>query len=138
MASADRTPSRPAADAISEFFDELAGRGHEPLLERVTGTLRFDVDDGGTIEHWYVSVRRGAVEVSHQDAAADSVIRLDADSLRGMVTGTMNAQAALLRGVGQAQGDIGLLVRFQRLFPGPPGSQAGTPVRTAVAEKRSS
>jgi len=28
--------------ATTEFFQELAARGHEPALAKVTGTLRFD------------------------------------------------------------------------------------------------
>ena len=34
------------ADATTEFFDALAERGHEPLLEKTTGTVRFDLRDG--------------------------------------------------------------------------------------------
>ena len=34
-------------DATTEFFQELAERGHEPALEKATGTLRFDLSDGG-------------------------------------------------------------------------------------------
>ena len=30
-------------DATTEFFQELAARGHEPALAKVTGTLRFDL-----------------------------------------------------------------------------------------------
>jgi hypothetical protein len=30
-------------DATTEFFDELEARGHEPGLEKMTGTLRFDL-----------------------------------------------------------------------------------------------
>jgi hypothetical protein len=33
-------------DPTAEFFDELGRRGHEPLLEKATGTLRFDIADG--------------------------------------------------------------------------------------------
>jgi hypothetical protein len=30
-------------DTTTEFFQELAVRGHEPALVKVTGTLRFDL-----------------------------------------------------------------------------------------------
>jgi hypothetical protein len=35
------------ADATTKFLQELAERGYEPALEKVTGTLRFDIRDGG-------------------------------------------------------------------------------------------
>jgi hypothetical protein len=38
--------------SISGFFDELASRGHEPLLRKVTGSARFDVVAGQRTEHW--------------------------------------------------------------------------------------
>ena len=33
-------------DATTEFFDKLARRRHEPLLKKVTGTMRFDLAAG--------------------------------------------------------------------------------------------
>ena len=38
-------------DATTEFFDDLGRRGHEPLLERVSGTLRFDLVRGERTDH---------------------------------------------------------------------------------------
>ena len=32
--------------ATLEFFDDLGSRGHEPRLERVRATVRFDITDG--------------------------------------------------------------------------------------------
>ena len=34
------------ADATADFFEALVERGHEPLLETATGTVRFDLRDG--------------------------------------------------------------------------------------------
>jgi len=31
-------------DATAEFFNELSRHGHQPLLEKTKGTLRFDLD----------------------------------------------------------------------------------------------
>ena len=33
-------------DATTEFFDDLDARGHEPLLEKATGTVRIDLSSG--------------------------------------------------------------------------------------------
>ncbi len=47
-------------DATTEFFEELAARGHEPALAKVTGTLRFDLRDGGArAERWLITIDEG-------------------------------------------------------------------------------
>jgi hypothetical protein len=107
-------------DAIERFFAGLAGRGVEPLLKGASGTLRFDLANGSRVDRWYVSVTKGDVEVSHRNAAADAVIRADRGLFERVVGGRVNATAALLRGVLEVDGDLGLLMLFQRLFPGPP------------------
>jgi hypothetical protein len=38
------------------------------------------------------------------------------------VTGRLNAQAALLRGLLTCEGSIAAVIMFQRCLPGPPGS----------------
>jgi putative sterol carrier protein len=112
-----------ATDVASRFFEELGARGHEPILSSTVGTLRFDVADGSSVEHWYVTVKKGDVEVSHADVAADAVLRVDKELFASLATGTKNAMAAVLRGELAPDGDLGLIVSFQRLFPGPPDSR---------------
>ncbi|MBV8235056.1 MAG: SCP2 sterol-binding domain-containing protein [Acidimicrobiia bacterium] len=104
------------------FFDDLAGRGCEPLLKNVSGTIRFDLDDGGRVEHWSVSIDEGDVAVSHSRARADAVIRLAKSTFEGMIGGRVNAMAATLRGELVAEGDLSLMTMFQRVFPGPAGT----------------
>jgi putative sterol carrier protein len=120
------------ADAIAEFFDELSRRGHEPLLQKITGTFRFDVT-GGPAEHWYVAVERGRVTVSRRNAKADCSVRADRETFAAIASGQANALAATLRGAAVIEGDVGLLAGFQRLFPGPP---AGKPKPKARAARR--
>lgn len=42
-------------DANAEFFQGLGSRGHEPLLEKATGTIRFDLADGTRTDRWLVT-----------------------------------------------------------------------------------
>ena len=65
------------ADATAEFFDALGSRGHEPLLERATGTMRFDLRDGKKIDRWLISVVKGDIVVSRRNARADAVLSTD-------------------------------------------------------------
>jgi putative sterol carrier protein len=110
-------------DATTEFFHELGARGHEPLLEKATGTIRFELTNGKRRARWLVTVKKGDVTVSHANARADCVVRTDHELSNQIVTGEVNAMAAMLRGAITVEGKPELLVLFQRLFPGPPGSR---------------
>ena len=131
------------ADATGDFFAELGRRGHEPLLQKLTGTFRFDVT-GGRDEHWLVDVRKGDVTVSRRTVEADCCVRSDREVFDAIVAGEANALAATLRGAVVIDGDIGLLAGFQRLFPGPPavkakakGKTKRSPSATRPKKKRS-
>ncbi|HEY2506127.1 MAG TPA: SCP2 sterol-binding domain-containing protein [Streptosporangiaceae bacterium] len=128
-----------AADPISQFFAEFAAPGHLATFEGDSATLRFDVDDDSQVQHWYVAVRDGDVAVTRQTDAADAVIQVDRPIFEAIVTGRMNAQAALLRGVLSCAGSMAALMMFQRCLPGPPGSTgrvAPITSQTVMAQRR--
>jgi putative sterol carrier protein len=108
-------------DATKEFFHGLAGRGHEPALAKATGTLRFDLMDAAArAERWLITIDKGDVAVSHKNAKADCVVRVDRTVFGRIASGEANAMAAFLRGAIEVEGDRGLLLMFQHAFPGPP------------------
>jgi hypothetical protein len=107
------------------FFGVLQARGHEPMLKGESGTLRFDVSGGPQVEHWFVTISDGNVAVSHRRTRADTVVRVDRDLFDRIAQGTANAMTAQLRGALVADGDLHLLLTFQRLFPGPPRRWSG-------------
>jgi putative sterol carrier protein len=131
MAPAGKRARTAEGDPTRSFFERLAERGHERmgergherLLESASGTLRFDLTDGGE-EHWFVTLDKGDVTVSHGRAAADVEVRASRSLFDDVVSGKVNATAAVLRGELVADGDPGLLFVFQRLFPAPPRSRA--------------
>lgn len=110
-------------DPTAEFFESLSKAGQEPLLRTDSGTLRFDLSEGKTIDHWYVAVKKGDVKVSHKNVKADAVLHGDKKLFDELATGKANAMASFLRGRLSGEGDVGLLMSFQRLFPGPPGAK---------------
>ena len=120
MPVASKTKRKSAQDPTRAFFDDLAVREHEPFLKDASGTLRFDLVDGRRVEHWYVSIDKGDVTVSHEDATADTVLRVDRSLFDQIASGRRNAIAATLRGELVPEGNLSLLILFQRLFPGPP------------------
>jgi putative sterol carrier protein len=103
-------------DATAEFFNGLAARAQDPALRKATGTVRFDVEDDGATETWFVAFDRGNVSVARDGLAGDCSVRAPRDVFEGMVAGRINPFAAVLRGTLAVEGDPQLLVRAQRLI----------------------
>ena len=129
MARRTSQPSTATESPTHAFFASLAERGNDPLLRTANGTIRFDVDNGGRVEHWLVALSDGDVKVSRANRRADGVFSVDRRLLDRLVSGEANAFAAVLRGALAVQGDIGLLLSFQRIFPGPPSASRPTASR---------
>jgi putative sterol carrier protein len=105
-----------------EFFADLSRRGHDPLLRRTAGSIRFDFHTAGGPERWLVEIDQGDIAVSRRTRKADCLVQADLAAFDQIIGGTDNAIAALLRGAIYAEGDYQLLALFQRLFPSPAGS----------------
>jgi hypothetical protein len=117
--------------ATDDFFAELERRGHEPMLRRLSATVRWDVLDGDRIEHRLVRIDHGDVRVAVSDEPADCVIIAERAVCDDVVTGRTSALAALLRGAAAVDGDFELMVLAQRLLPRTPGASAGRAVAAA-------
>jgi len=123
------------ADATADFFEALVERGHEPLLETATGTVRFDLRDGKKTDRWLVSIVKGDLAVSRRNLQADCVVTTDKTLFDDVASGRANAFAALLREEMGVEGDVRLLVAFQRLLPGPSRPRKRRPSSTAAGRK---
>jgi putative sterol carrier protein len=106
-----------------ELFARLAAEPHQPLMGRARGTMRFEITDGPIVEHYRLTVDDGTMTVGRGKGRADTVVRADKDFFDELASGRANAMAAFVRGDLTAEGDFGLMLLFQRFFPGPP---AGT------------
>lgn len=122
----------------AEFFDTLARRGHEPRLANVIGTLRFDLDRDGQRDHWFVDVRSGDVHTwrAPEPRPADCVLRTTHAWFDRFVTGEENVLPALLRADAVAEGNLQLVVHFQRLMPNPPGAREPRDAARPAQEER--
>ncbi len=107
-------------------------RGHEPLLQKATGSVRFEIVDGTKTDHWLLTVDKGTLGVSHKRAASANLVRAEKALFDRVVSGDQNPVAALLRDELVVDGDWRFLVLVQRLFPGPPRShRRGRSARSA-------
>ena len=109
------------AGATREFVDGLCAGGPHPALAHTRAVVRLEVTDGPPGGGWTLVVADGRIRESDDAADADCVIRADAATLEGLVTGRVNATAAILRGVLQADGAPEVMAAIQGLLPGPPG-----------------
>jgi putative sterol carrier protein len=113
------------AEPTKRFFAALAKKKSEPLLRTVSGTLRCDLEDGERTEHWYVTIERGDVTVSHKRAAADCILSTDLATFEAILDGKINAMAAVLRGLVSVEGRVRLVVALQALFTPSAGAPTG-------------
>jgi hypothetical protein len=104
-------------DPTAEFFDDLRRRGHVPALNRVTGTMRFDLTDEGTVRHWRLSIRDGDITVSDDTQPADCVIAGERTFFDQLALGEVGTQAAWLSNRVAVEGSFRLLVLLGRLLP---------------------
>ena len=111
-------------EATAEFFERLGRTGHEPLLEKATGRIRFELVNGKQTERWLVALDKGDVAVSHKSGQTDCNVRTSKALFEEIVNGRENAMAAVLRGAVEVYGRPELLMLFQRILPGPPANGA--------------
>ncbi len=118
-------------DTAEKFFEELGRRGHEPLLAKVTGRVRFDLVNGTHTDSWLVTINKGDLAVSHEPGAADCTIRGEKELFDALAGGRRNTVSSVLRGALSCSGDVELLFAIERIFPGPPrGSQSSDDARS--------
>ena len=86
------------------------------MLQKVTGTIRFDLVSGKTTERWLVAIRKGNLAVSRRNVAADTVIRLSRRLFEALAEGETNIFTAMLRGEVELEGDYGLVIMLRRLL----------------------
>lgn len=107
------------SDTTAEFFHSLDGRGPEPVIGKGHGTVRFELSSGTHTDRWLVGLDKGMLTVSKKREAADCTVRAEKRLFEGIVDGSVNLMAAVLRGALTIEGDPAPLFLLQRLFPGP-------------------
>jgi putative sterol carrier protein len=113
-----------AVNAVVEgYFDALARQGFQPALRHIGAAVRTDLVHDDRTDHWMVRIDHGRMSVSREDGDADCVIRTDEETFGRIVTGEVNALAALMRGMVLIEGDEELILALQRTLPDSPGGR---------------
>ena len=113
------------SDRVERFFEELGRRGHEPLLDRLNATGRFEVLEGDRTEEWLVSVRGGYITVTRGGGDADFVLRGERHAFDRIIHGDAGSLAAVIRGtmtISRGGRDVGFGL-VTRLFAGAPDTR---------------
>jgi hypothetical protein len=110
------------SDPTEEFFDELGRHGHERLLKKSRGTIRFELEHDGRVDHWFLAIDSGEVRVSREERDADMVIHTERAFFERMARGEAKPLAAWLRSDIVGEGQFRFIVLLERLFPPPPGA----------------
>ena len=58
---------RALSNATTRFFEGLEARGHEPRLEKVKASLRFDLTNGKQTNRWHVAIDKGEIAAARQE-----------------------------------------------------------------------
>ena len=101
--------------AARAFFEGLPGRAATANLEGLNHSYRFEIAGEGS---WNVDIRGGRIDVSEGvgNGSADATIRASRDVFDRIVSGAQNPATAYMTGKVKVEGDLGAVLKLQRLF----------------------
>jgi putative sterol carrier protein len=110
------------SENIETYFQSLAATRYQPLLHRVSGSIRFDLEAGdGGHQVWRVDIAHGNLDVRKQAEGsaddADCVLTGPEDEFQRILTGQDSFAAAFVRGAITVQGDYTLAQNLRRFSP---------------------
>jgi putative sterol carrier protein len=104
-----------AAVAARAFFEGLEARAERANLDGLDHSYRFEIEGEGS---WNVRVQAGRVVVTEgpDDGSADATVRMNANVFEQLVSGRQNPATAYMRRKIKVDGDLGAVMKLQRLF----------------------
>lgn len=110
-------------DPAVEYFSGPARQRASLLPRGFSATVRLDLHRPGLIDHWYLVLDERDISISQEgEREADCVISADGEVFDRLVAGA-DPTTATLRNELTYHGSPAVLIYFQRLLPGPPGSR---------------
>jgi putative sterol carrier protein len=101
--------------AARAFFEGLEARIDPARLEGLDQSYRFEIAGEGD---WNVRVRAGRIEVTEgaADGEVDATIRTSSEVFDRIAAGKQNPTMAYMSGKVKVDGDLGAVMKMQRLF----------------------
>jgi putative sterol carrier protein len=101
--------------AARAFFEGLEQRAERAKLDGLDHSYRFEIEGEGS---WNVKIHGGRVVVTEgpDDGSADATVRMNADMFDRLVSGQQNPTTAYMRRKIKVDGDLGAVMKLQRLF----------------------
>ncbi|MET8090431.1 SCP2 sterol-binding domain-containing protein [Micromonospora sp. NPDC005220] len=121
-----------------QYLQQLDTGRRSDLPETTAGTLRLDVRDNGSTDHWYLTISDQQVQVARSADEADLVVGADRWVFDRMVNGQLHPGVALLRNELTVQGNMQLLMLLRRIFKGPSGARHPRELGRAAMAARAS
>jgi len=119
-----------SSDPTASFLQGLEEAGYHPLVAQASGTIMFELTGLGVDDHWLVTIDKGSVGIANRPGPADAIVRMRRELFASAVRGHSNLWTAVLRNDLEVEGDLHLVMVFQRLLPGPPPDRNTTGVRS--------
>lgn len=101
------------------FFGQLGHHECEPWLEKIEGTVRFDITDGEDSRHWLLIIRNGRAVVRPEYGSADAVVHADAEVMERLSRGQIRLLPAWLRNDIALEGRLLFVLVLERLLRPP-------------------
>ena len=103
------------AAVTREFFEGLETRTNAAKLAGLDHSYRFEIEGEGV---WNVRIQAGTIVVTEDgnENGADATIRTTAEVFERIVSGQQSPATAYMTGKVKVDGDLGAVMKLQRLF----------------------
>ena len=103
-----------AAVAARAFFEGLQSRSGSPKLDGIDQSYRFEIEGEGS---WRIAIHACAVTVTEGGSEpADATIRTSGEVFDRIVSGDQNPAMAYMTGKVKVDGDLGAVMKLQKVF----------------------
>tara|TARA_B100001094_G_C18109289_1_gene760213 strand:- start:977 stop:1291 length:315 start_codon:yes stop_codon:yes gene_type:complete len=100
---------------IAEIVSTMQQKFNPSAAEELDLIFQFEVEDE---DSFHLIVREGKLEVNRGDNnEANVTLKMNSDTLDGMITGKTDGMQAFMTGELQASGDMMLATKLTQLFP---------------------
>lgn len=100
---------------LNSLFEQMQQQFNPDAASGLDAVFQYDIDDEGS---WQIKVANDSCEITEGESEDATVtLSMDADTLKGLMSGEVDGMQAFMTGTLKASGDIMLATRLTDLFP---------------------